>query len=51
MIGEDTAIKEVAANQVFGQVPWFGLYTFGEIAPVQGKNIFHGWTSVVVAIY
>ncbi len=52
LIGESTAIKEVAANQVFDkQVPWFGFYGFGEIAPVGGRNFFHNWTSVVLAIY
>jgi hypothetical protein len=52
LIGEETAIKEVAANQVFGKdVPWFGFYTFGEIAPILDKNYFHNWTSVVLAIY
>ena len=52
LIGEETAVKEVAANQVFGKdVPWFGFYTFGEIAPIQNKNFFHNWTSVVLAIY
>jgi hypothetical protein len=52
LIGESVAIKEVAANQVFDKsVPWFGFYGFGEIAPVNGKNFFHNWTSVVLAIY
>jgi hypothetical protein len=52
LIGEDTAKKEVAANQVFGkQVPWFGFYTFGEIAPIKDQNSYHNWTSVVLAIY
>jgi hypothetical protein len=52
LIGEDTAIKEVAANQVFDKhVPWFGFYGFGEIAPIAGQNFFHNWTSVVLVIY
>lgn len=52
LIGQQTAIQEVAANQVFSKhVPWFGLYTFGEIAPVGGKNFFHNWTSVILAVY
>ena len=52
LIGEETAVKEVAANQVFSKsVPWFGFYTFGEIAPIHGKNFFHNWTSVVLVIY
>jgi hypothetical protein len=52
-LGADTSIKEVAANRsaFAGDLPWFGFYTFGEIAPISGKNLFHNWTSVLFAVF
>jgi hypothetical protein len=32
-------------------VPWLGFYTFGEIAPVGGRNCFHNYTVVLTAVY
>ena len=32
-------------------VPWMGLYTYGEIGPVGAQNAFHNYTAVVLAIY
>lgn len=52
-LGYETALRELHANQdAFDKdTPWFGLYTYGEIAPVSGKNYFHNWTSVLFAVY
>ena len=30
--------------------PWVGFYTVGEIAPVEGHNLRHLYTSVVLAL-
>jgi hypothetical protein len=53
LVGVETATKDVKSNQaVFDPTtPWFGLYTFGEIAPIKDQNEFHNWTSVVFAVY
>ena len=32
-------------------VPWMGLYTYGEIGPVGTQNAFHNYTAVVLALY
>jgi hypothetical protein len=36
----------------FGEdIPWMGLYTYGEIGPVANNNFLHNFTSVIVAVY
>lgn len=38
--------------RVFGhEVPWIGLHTYGEIAPVNGRTVFHNYTAVLLALY
>jgi len=32
-------------------VPWLGFYTYGEIAPVSGRNYFHNYTLALTVIY
>ena len=32
-------------------VPWMGLYTYGEVGPVGTRNSFHCYTAVVLAIH
>jgi hypothetical protein len=32
-------------------IPWIGLYTYGEIGPIENSNCFHNFTSVIVAVY
>ncbi len=27
-------------------VPWMGFYTYGELCPVAGRNVFHNYTDV-----
>jgi hypothetical protein len=53
LIGAETAVRDVEVTQnVFDhKTPWFGLYTYGEIAPIKDHNEYHNWTSVVFAIY
>lgn len=31
-------------------IPWLGLYTYGEIGPIAGQNFQHNFTSVIVAV-
>ena len=39
-------------QRVFGKgVPWIGLHTYGEIAPVNGRTLFHNYTAVLCALY
>jgi small ligand-binding sensory domain FIST len=36
----------------FGEdMPWMGLYTYGEIGPIANTNFLHNFTSVIVAVY
>jgi hypothetical protein len=32
-------------------VPWIGFYSYGEIGPMGENNLFHNFTSVIVAVY
>ncbi len=34
-----------------GDIPWLGFYTYGEIGPIARHDCFHNFTSVVAAIY
>lgn len=38
-------------NNIKGKDVWSGFYTFGEMAPVNGKNCFHNYTAVILALY
>jgi hypothetical protein len=38
-------------QKVQPDVPWMGLYTYGEIGPVGKRNCFHNYTAVVLAVY
>ncbi len=39
-------------QQVLGEaVPWIGLHTYGEIAPIEGRTYFHNYTAVLCGIY
>jgi len=33
-----------------GKVPWLGMYGFGEFTRLQGKNLFHNYTTSIYAI-
>lgn len=39
-------------QQVFGaDVPWIGFHSYGEIAPLRGRNHFHQYTMALCALY
>lgn len=38
-------------NRIGDDVPWIGLYTYGEIGPVNKINNFHNYTLVLLALY
>lgn len=39
-------------QQVIGKdVPWLGIHTYGEIAPVQSRTMLHNYTGVLCALY
>jgi len=50
---EEKAKKPVDAMQeTLGKdIPWAGLFTFGEISPVKNKNYLHNYTAVLCVIY
>ena len=51
--GDRLKEKEVdVAQDVFGKdVPWLGVFCFGELAPIRGKNHYHNQTVVYCALY
>lgn len=46
-------IKLLASLQkdIGEDIPWIGLYTYGEIGPIEEHNCFHNFTAVVAAVY
>ena len=39
-------------QQIIGKdVPWLGVHTYGEIAPIAGRTFFHNYTGVLCALY
>lgn len=52
LFGDATA-QLIAPMQaaVGADVPWIGLHTYGEIAPVGGQTYFHNYTAVLCALY
>jgi small ligand-binding sensory domain FIST len=44
-------LLETLQRKVHPDVPWMGLYTYGEIGPVGEHNCFHNYTAVVLAVY
>ncbi len=53
LIGErkSSEIVEIAQQNLTQKSPWLGWYTYGEIAPVKGKNEYHNWSGIILAIY
>jgi hypothetical protein len=53
IFGKDAKEKGIDIMQdVLGkEVPWLGFYTYGEIAPICGKNYPHTCTAVLCVIY
>ncbi|MGY4471600.1 small ligand-binding sensory domain FIST [Bradyrhizobium sp. LB9.1b] len=44
-------ILEKLQQKIGPTVPWIGLYTYGEIGPIGGRDYFHNYTAVVLAVY
>ena len=44
-------IVEPVQQAVGKDVPWLGLHTYGEIAPVGTETLFHNYTGVLCALY
>ena len=45
-LGIEGAGEEIrrVQNVVGGEIPWMGMYAWGEIAPLGGANYFHNYT-------
>ncbi|MCI5161186.1 MAG: histidine kinase [Candidatus Electrothrix sp. AX5] len=48
---EKLQLLKTLRQKIGCDVPWIGLYTYGEICPVQERNSFHNFTAVLVTIY
>lgn len=48
---EKTDLISSLQKEIGEDIPWIGLYTYGEIGPIANYNCFHNFTSVVAAIY
>ncbi|MEI6205773.1 MAG: FIST N-terminal domain-containing protein [Desulfuromonadales bacterium] len=48
---EKIALVRTLQKNIGENIPWLGLYTYGEIGPVAGSNCLHNYTSVIVAVY
>lgn len=50
--GETSARLIAPMQRAFGKhIPWIGIHTYGEIAPVGGTTWFHNYTAVLCALY
>jgi hypothetical protein len=49
--GEKRDLIRSVQNNIGGDVPWMGFYTYGEIGPITSYNCFHNFTSVISVIY
>jgi hypothetical protein len=48
---QKTELLATLQRKIRPDVPWMGLYTYGEIGPVGEYNCFHTFTAVVLAVY
>jgi len=48
---EKMAIQKKLQSFTKSNVPWIGLYCYGEMGPVAGKNYFHNFTVIIAAFY
>ncbi|MBN1604076.1 MAG: FIST C-terminal domain-containing protein [Chitinispirillaceae bacterium] len=48
---EKMIIQKKLQSFVKSEVPWTGLYCYGEMGPVAGKNYFHNFTVIIAAFY
>jgi small ligand-binding sensory domain FIST len=42
---------DVLKDVIGKDIPWLGLYSYGEIGPIAGKNYFHNFTASLCIIY
>jgi hypothetical protein len=42
---------DVLQNLFDKSIPWLGLYSYGEIGPIGGKNYFHNFTASLCMLY
>jgi hypothetical protein len=50
LFGEPEPDIDVLRRELNCDQPMIGLFTFGEYAPVQGKNCFHNYTGILVGL-
>ncbi|MFH0785778.1 MAG: FIST N-terminal domain-containing protein [Pseudomonadota bacterium] len=50
LFGEPEPDVDVLRNQLGKDCNMIGFFTFGEFAPVRGKNYFHNYTGILVAV-
>ena len=50
-VEEKTAIQKRLQSFCESEVPWIGLYCYGELGPVGKKNYFHNFTVIIAAFY
>lgn len=50
LFGEPEPDVEVVSRVLGGSRPMVGFFTFGEFAPVAGRNYFHNYTGVLVGL-
>jgi hypothetical protein len=50
-IDEKMAIQKKLQSFITTEIPWIGLYCYGELGPVGKKNYFHNFTVVIAAFY
>lgn len=48
---EKMQLLRLLQSGVGADLPWIGLYTYGEIGPISGYNCIHNFTAVVAAVY
>lgn len=52
IIGDDVHKGMAMVQSEFeATVPWMGLFAFGEISPIEGKNHFHNFTATLAVFY
>jgi hypothetical protein len=48
---QKTQLLTMLQQKLPPDVPWMGLYTYGEIGPIGESNCFHNYTAVVLAVH
>ncbi|MDB9528833.1 FIST N-terminal domain-containing protein [Oscillatoria sp. CS-180] len=45
------ALMNKLQASIGSDIPWIGVYPYGEIGPLQGRNCFHNYTSIITSVY